>query len=74
MANEQKTAAKDVFQARKTFTTNGKTYHYYSLKALEDSGIGKVSKLALNTLGVTTPSVLESPICNCISAIASFVP
>lgn len=46
MANEQKTAAKDVFQARKTFTTNGKTYHYYSLKALEDSGIGKVSKLA----------------------------
>ncbi|KDE23561.1 aconitate hydratase AcnA [Bacillus subtilis] len=58
MANEQKTAAKDVFQARKTFTTNGKTYHYYSLKALEDSGIGKVSKLPYS-IKVLLESVLR---------------
>ncbi|MEC0584722.1 aconitate hydratase AcnA [Bacillus spizizenii] len=58
MANEQKTAAKDVFQARKTFTTNGKTYHYYSLKALEDLGIGKVSKLPYS-IKVLLESVLR---------------
>ncbi|MCY8316401.1 aconitate hydratase AcnA [Bacillus vallismortis] len=58
MANEQKTAAKDVFQARKTFITNGKTYHYYSLKALEDAGVGKVSKLPYS-IKVLLESVLR---------------
>ncbi|MGF7533065.1 aconitate hydratase AcnA [Bacillus mexicanus] len=58
MTNEQKTIAKDVFQARKTFTTNGKTYHYYSLKTLEDAGVGKVSKLPYS-IKVLLESVLR---------------
>ncbi len=41
----QTTTNKDVFQSRKNFTVNGKTYNYYSLKALEDAGIGNVSRL-----------------------------
>ena len=36
---------KDVYRARKTFESSGKTYHYYDLKALEDAGVGKVSRL-----------------------------
>ncbi|WLD95274.1 aconitate hydratase AcnA [Alkalihalobacillus sp. AL-G] len=35
----------DVFHARKTFETSGKTYHYYDLKALENAGVGNVSRL-----------------------------
>ncbi|MGG5254204.1 aconitate hydratase AcnA [Neobacillus sp. SM06] len=38
-------ANNDVFKARTFFEKNGKRYHYYRLGALEDSGIGKVSKL-----------------------------
>ena len=41
----QVTTNKDAFQARKSFTINGKTYNYYSLQALEDAGIGNVSRL-----------------------------
>lgn len=35
----------DVFNARSSFEVNGKRYHYYRLNALEEAGIGKVSKL-----------------------------
>lgn len=35
----------DVFQAKKQFELNGKTYNYYQLKALEEAGIGKVARL-----------------------------
>ncbi|WP_406590131.1 aconitate hydratase AcnA [Bacillus atrophaeus] len=57
MAN-QKVATQDVFQAKKTFSTNGKTYHYYSLKALEDLGVGNVSKLPYS-IKVLLESVLR---------------
>ncbi|MDU0812679.1 aconitate hydratase AcnA [Bacillus siamensis] len=58
MTNQQKVATQDVFQARKTFSSNGKTYHYYSLKALEDAGIGNVSKLPYS-IKVLLESVLR---------------
>ena len=35
----------DVFNAKSSFEANGKRYHYYRLNALEEAGIGKVSKL-----------------------------
>ncbi|MEO2076126.1 MAG: aconitate hydratase AcnA [Bacillus sp. (in: firmicutes)] len=35
----------DVFNARSSFEVNGKRYHYYRLAALEEAGIGNVSKL-----------------------------
>lgn len=35
----------DIFQARSSFTVNGKTYHYYRLQALEDAKVGNVSRL-----------------------------
>ncbi|MBY6035940.1 aconitate hydratase AcnA [Fictibacillus nanhaiensis] len=35
----------DVFKARSTFDVNGKQYSYYRLGALEEAGIGNVSKL-----------------------------
>ncbi|PGT81342.1 MULTISPECIES: aconitate hydratase AcnA [Bacillaceae] len=41
----QVTTKNDVFQSRKNFTVDGKTYNYYSLQALEDAGIGNVSRL-----------------------------
>ncbi|WEG15495.1 aconitate hydratase AcnA [Alkalihalophilus pseudofirmus] len=40
MSNKQ-----DVFNARSSFSIDGKTYNYYSLKALEDAGVGNVTKL-----------------------------
>lgn len=49
---------KDAFQSRKTFTVQGKTYSYYSLKALEDQGIGNVSKLPYS-IKVLLESVLR---------------
>ncbi|TCT26654.1 aconitase [Melghiribacillus thermohalophilus] len=38
-------AASDVYNARKQFELNGKTYHYYDLKSLEEAGIGNISRL-----------------------------
>lgn len=35
----------DVFNARKSFEVNGKTFNYYNLQALEDAKVGEVSKL-----------------------------
>ncbi|WP_281215189.1 aconitate hydratase AcnA [Bacillus altitudinis] len=51
-------AKQDAFQSRKTFSTNGKTYHYYSLEALEKQGIGNVSKLPYS-IKVLLESVLR---------------
>ncbi|MDT8860566.1 aconitate hydratase AcnA [Alkalihalobacillus sp. MEB130] len=36
---------KDVFNAKTSFSLDGKTINYYSLKALEDAGLGNVTKL-----------------------------
>jgi aconitate hydratase len=38
-------ATNDVFKSRSSFEVNGKKYNYYNLKALEDAGIGNVSRL-----------------------------
>ncbi len=35
----------DVFNARKSFEVNGKTFNYYNLQALEDAKVAEVSKL-----------------------------
>lgn len=35
----------DVFNARKSFELDGKRYNYYNLGALEEAGVGNVSKL-----------------------------
>ncbi|WP_332634072.1 aconitate hydratase AcnA [Halalkalibacter flavus] len=35
----------DVFKAKTSFSLDGKTINYYSLKALEDAGLGNVTKL-----------------------------
>ncbi|MCA1023164.1 aconitate hydratase AcnA [Halobacillus litoralis] len=37
--------ASNAFHARKQFDLNGQTYNYYDLKALEDAGHGKISRL-----------------------------
>ncbi|WP_062513440.1 aconitate hydratase AcnA [Halobacillus sp. KGW1] len=37
--------ASNAFNARKQFDLNGKTYNYYDLKALEEAGHGKISRL-----------------------------
>ncbi|MDL4839546.1 aconitate hydratase AcnA [Aquibacillus rhizosphaerae] len=35
----------DAFKAHKQFELNGKKYNYYNLKALEDAGLGEISRL-----------------------------
>jgi aconitate hydratase len=51
-------AKKDIFNARKSFDANGKTYHYYNLKSLEEAGVGEVSKLPYS-IRVLLESVLR---------------
>lgn len=34
-----------IFNAKKKFELNGKSYNYYQLKALEESGLGKIDRL-----------------------------
>lgn len=58
MTKQQQLSHHDVFQARKSFTVGGKTYNYYSLKALEDAGVGNVSKLPYS-IKVLLESVLR---------------
>ncbi|TLS37441.1 aconitate hydratase AcnA [Pseudalkalibacillus caeni] len=48
----------DVYNAKKSFEANGKTYHYFNLKALEDAGLGDVTKLPY-TIKVLLESVLR---------------
>ncbi len=52
------TTNNDVFHAKKSFTLDGKTIHYYSLKALEDAGLGNISKLPYS-IKVLLESVLR---------------
>src|SRR5690606_7897552 len=35
----------NVFQTKRQFEVNGKTYHYYKLKALEEKGLGSIDRL-----------------------------
>ncbi|MCM3595675.1 aconitate hydratase AcnA [Metabacillus idriensis] len=58
MTKQQQLSHHDVFQARKSFTVGGKTYNYYSLKALEDAGVGNISKLPYS-IKVLLESVLR---------------
>ncbi|TXK79105.1 aconitate hydratase AcnA [Paenibacillus sp. N3.4] len=39
------TISNDIFNARTSFELNGKTYTYYRLQVLEESGLGNISKL-----------------------------
>ncbi|QFT89009.1 Aconitate hydratase [Bacillus sp. THAF10] len=48
----------DVFNARSSFDVNGKTYHYYSLQALEKANVGNVSRLPYS-IKVLLESVLR---------------
>ncbi|WP_077621870.1 aconitate hydratase AcnA [Sediminibacillus massiliensis] len=38
-------AKNDIYNAKKQFELNGKKYNYYQLKALEDAGLGDISRL-----------------------------
>jgi len=51
-------AKNDVFNSRKALEVNGKTYHYYNLAALEQAGVGNVSKLPYS-IKVLLESVLR---------------
>ena len=48
----------DVFNARKSFELDGKRYNFYHLAALEQAGVGKVSKLPYS-IKVLLESVLR---------------
>ena len=48
----------DVFKSRSSFETSGKRYHYYRLAALEEAGLGAVSKLPYS-IKVLLESVLR---------------
>ena len=48
----------DVFNARNSFEVDGKRYNYYHLDALEEAGIGNVSKLPYS-IKVLLESVLR---------------
>ena len=48
----------DVFNARKSFELDGKHYNYYQLDALEQAGVGEVSKLPYS-IKVLLESVLR---------------
>lgn len=48
----------DVFKARSSFDLDGKRYNYYRLSALEEAGLGKVSKLPYS-IKVLLESVLR---------------
>ncbi|WP_075980635.1 aconitate hydratase AcnA [Bacillus massilinigeriensis] len=48
----------DVLNARKSFELNGKRYNYYNLAALEEAGIGKISRLPYS-IKVLLESVLR---------------
>lgn len=50
--------SKDSFNTRSSFSVNGKTYNYYSLKKLEEAGVGNISKLPYS-IKVLLESVLR---------------
>ncbi|GEL08215.1 aconitate hydratase AcnA [Salisediminibacterium halotolerans] len=47
-----------LYNAKKSFEVNGKTYHYFDLKAMEDAGVANVSKLPYS-IKVLLESVLR---------------
>ncbi|GGC98045.1 aconitate hydratase AcnA [Pontibacillus salipaludis] len=51
-------AVNDAYNSRKQFELNGKTYNYYQLKALEEAGYGKISRLPYS-IRVLLESVLR---------------
>ncbi|AKM18649.1 Aconitate hydratase [Geobacillus sp. 12AMOR1] len=51
-------AKQDVFNTRSSFEVNGKKYNYYRLQALEEAGIGQVSRLPYS-IKVLLESVLR---------------
>ncbi|MBO8176918.1 MAG: aconitate hydratase AcnA [Bacillus sp. (in: Bacteria)] len=51
-------AKNDVFNARASFDLEGKRYHYYRLKALEEAGVAKISRLPYS-IKVLLESVLR---------------
>ncbi|MRG85289.1 aconitate hydratase AcnA [Salinibacillus xinjiangensis] len=51
-------ADNNAFNAKKQFEVNGKKYNYYDLKALEEAGLGKVSRLPFS-VRVLLESVLR---------------
>ncbi|MFD1737036.1 aconitate hydratase AcnA [Bacillus salitolerans] len=51
-------ATNDVFKARSSFEVDGKKYNYYQLKALEEAGVGNVSRLPYS-IKVLLESVLR---------------
>jgi aconitate hydratase len=48
----------DAFKARSQFESNGKTYNYYRLKALEEQGFGNIKRLPF-TVRILLESVLR---------------
>ncbi|TFE02920.1 aconitate hydratase AcnA [Jeotgalibacillus salarius] len=51
-------ANQDIFQSKKSFELEGKRYHYYELKALEEKGLTNISKLPYS-IRVLLESVLR---------------
>ncbi|AGK53881.1 aconitate hydratase AcnA [Bacillus sp. 1NLA3E] len=58
MSKNEVLAKNDVFQARASFDLNGKKYNFYRLGALEDAGLGKISRLPYS-IKVLLESVLR---------------
>ena len=58
MSKNEVLSKNDVFQARASFDLNGKTYNYYRLNALEEAGLGNISKLPYS-IKVLLESVLR---------------
>nr|WP_275419086.1 aconitate hydratase AcnA [Fervidibacillus albus] len=48
----------NLYNAKQSFELNGKTYHYYRLKAIEDAGVANISKLPYS-IKVLLESVLR---------------
>lgn len=58
MAKSTQTVKSNLHNSRQSFELNGKTYHYYRLKALQDAGIADVSRLPYS-IKVLLESVLR---------------
>ncbi len=51
-------AKQSLYNSRQTFELNGKTYHYYRLKAIEEAGVAKIGRLPYS-IKVLLESVLR---------------
>ncbi|WP_318502622.1 aconitate hydratase AcnA [Bacillus sp. T3] len=58
MSKNDVLAKNDVFQSRTSFDLNGKKYNYYRLSALEEAGLGNISRLPYS-IKVLLESVLR---------------